>query len=330
VTIRENPFHIEIYDAGGRLLTETDHKSDNTTSFTPMLPFGYVRRAADFSRSYNAAFTLAPGEKIFGCGESFTRLDKRGQKLVLWTDDANGGNGETREKGTEPRKRKGELIATKQAIKVGKLRGGPWRDVEWHVTMPLLFIEYSFILRGGNSAPGPGANPDAAFESHGRRIRRPRRDHGNFRSFERPFPDGHRGWRKQVAIGLDISQGQEQLVGDGDVFGNAFVIHTHKQHAGFLMVRQIIGQSTNDLARLFRHISRPSFFALSPVRFQIVQESLKFCIGYQWRQELLTGGAAQVLAGGEPALFGNERRAGRGWELAMKRHVQLAILASAL
>ena len=90
VTIRESPFHIQICDASGRLLTETDHASDNTTSFTPILPFGYVRRAADYSRSYNAAFTLSPGEKIFGGGESFTRLDKRGQKLVLWTDDANG------------------------------------------------------------------------------------------------------------------------------------------------------------------------------------------------------------------------------------------------
>ena len=49
-----------------------------------------MRRAADYSRSLNAAFTLSPGEKIFGCGESFTGLDKRGQKLVLWTDDANG------------------------------------------------------------------------------------------------------------------------------------------------------------------------------------------------------------------------------------------------
>ena len=38
----------------------------------------------------DAAFLLSPGEKIFGCGESFTSLDKRGQKVVLWTDDANG------------------------------------------------------------------------------------------------------------------------------------------------------------------------------------------------------------------------------------------------
>ncbi|HEU5397002.1 MAG TPA: TIM-barrel domain-containing protein, partial [Verrucomicrobiae bacterium] len=90
VTIEENPFHLEIRDAQGRLLTRTDHADDNKSTFSPVLPFGFVRRAADYSRSYDAAFTLAPGEKIFGCGESFTGLDKRGQKLVLWTDDANG------------------------------------------------------------------------------------------------------------------------------------------------------------------------------------------------------------------------------------------------
>ncbi len=90
VTILENPWHIEFRDAQGNLLTRTDHDSDNASSFSPILPFSFVRRAADYSRSMNAAFMLSPGEKIFGGGESFTRLDKRGQKLVLWTDDANG------------------------------------------------------------------------------------------------------------------------------------------------------------------------------------------------------------------------------------------------
>ena len=90
VTILENPWHIEIRDATGKLLTQTDHASDNNTTFTPVMPFSFVRRAADYSRSMDAVFTLSPGEKIFGCGESFTGLDKRGQKIVLWTTDANG------------------------------------------------------------------------------------------------------------------------------------------------------------------------------------------------------------------------------------------------
>lgn len=90
VTIRENPWHIEFRDAQGRLLTQTDHSSDNAAQLEPVLPFSFIRRASDYSRSVAAVFSLAPGEKLFGCGESFTRLDKRGQKVVLWANDANG------------------------------------------------------------------------------------------------------------------------------------------------------------------------------------------------------------------------------------------------
>ena len=90
VTILENPWHIEFRDAQGRLLTKTNHPSDNVTQLDPVLPFSFIRRTSDYSRSIAAVFSLAPGEKLFGCGESFTRLDKRGQKMVLWANDANG------------------------------------------------------------------------------------------------------------------------------------------------------------------------------------------------------------------------------------------------
>jgi alpha-D-xyloside xylohydrolase len=90
VVITTKPWHVEVYDASGKLLTSTANHSDfRESTYTPVLPFSFVRRASDYSRSFNAAFTLSPDEKIFGCGESFTRLDKRGQKVVLWTDDAN-------------------------------------------------------------------------------------------------------------------------------------------------------------------------------------------------------------------------------------------------
>ncbi|MGD0382970.1 MAG: alpha-xylosidase [Thermoguttaceae bacterium] len=91
VTVLEKPWHIELRDPAGRLLTKTYHLSDRrTTIYAPILPFAFVRRSKDYSRSVAAAFTLSPGEKIFGCGESFTGLDKRGQKVVLSTDDASG------------------------------------------------------------------------------------------------------------------------------------------------------------------------------------------------------------------------------------------------
>ena len=96
VTVLEHPWHVELHDANGRLLTKTVHSQDHAdTSYTPVVPFSYVRRASDYSRSMSAAFSLSPGEKIFGCGESFTGFDKRGQKVVLWADDANGVQNET-------------------------------------------------------------------------------------------------------------------------------------------------------------------------------------------------------------------------------------------
>ncbi len=95
VIIRTKPWHIEFYDAKGKLLTKTFHRSDNDVTYTPVLPFMFVRRSADYSRSVNAAFTLSPGEKIFGLGENFKELNKRGQKVVLWTDDSNGVQNET-------------------------------------------------------------------------------------------------------------------------------------------------------------------------------------------------------------------------------------------
>lgn len=90
VTIFENPWKVMVRDAQGKILTQTRCKADGKASYTPTLPFAFVRRASDYSRSVAAVFSLSPDEKIFGCGESFTKLDKNGQKIVLWAHDPNG------------------------------------------------------------------------------------------------------------------------------------------------------------------------------------------------------------------------------------------------
>ncbi len=91
VEITNYPWHVKIYDAAGKLLTSTIHQDDvELSTYTPVLPFSFVRRASDYSRSFAAAFNLSPDEKIFGCGESYQSFNKRGQKVVLWVDDANG------------------------------------------------------------------------------------------------------------------------------------------------------------------------------------------------------------------------------------------------
>ncbi|HKW10890.1 MAG TPA: TIM-barrel domain-containing protein, partial [Gemmatimonadaceae bacterium] len=84
-----NPWHIELYDAAGSLLTRTQSLGD-PASFQPYTPFSFVRRARDVSHVSAATFELQHDEKIFGTGESFTRLDKRGQKLVMYLRDGQG------------------------------------------------------------------------------------------------------------------------------------------------------------------------------------------------------------------------------------------------
>ena len=87
--ILKEPWHLELLDASGRLLTRTQHLSD-FGSFAQPVPFSFIRRATDLSRHIAASFRLAPDEKLFGGGESFTRLDKRGQKVIAYTRDAMG------------------------------------------------------------------------------------------------------------------------------------------------------------------------------------------------------------------------------------------------
>jgi alpha-D-xyloside xylohydrolase len=84
-----DPWRVEFYDADGTLLTRTRGLGEPDTYAVPV-PVSWVRRASDFGRSTAAAFELSHDEKIFGTGESFTRLDKRGQKIDLFIRDAMG------------------------------------------------------------------------------------------------------------------------------------------------------------------------------------------------------------------------------------------------
>ena len=91
ITIRGVPWHIEIGDATGKLLTATDHADDNSTSSSRPSCHSRLCDARGIIRAVLMPCLRCPPEKkSFGYGESFTGLDKRGQKIVLWTDDANG------------------------------------------------------------------------------------------------------------------------------------------------------------------------------------------------------------------------------------------------
>jgi alpha-D-xyloside xylohydrolase len=90
IEIRKYPWRLVIKDAQGRILTQTRHNLDNDSSQVKLLPFSFIKRGSDNSRSVNPVFTLAPGERIYGCGESFTSLNKVGQKVHLSVTDPQG------------------------------------------------------------------------------------------------------------------------------------------------------------------------------------------------------------------------------------------------
>lgn len=91
VTLAYDPFRLIFKDKHGKVLTQTQHYTDTTCLVnTEPMPFSFVRSTSDMKQTLAASFTLSPQEKLFGCGESFTRLDKRGQKIDMWVKDAHG------------------------------------------------------------------------------------------------------------------------------------------------------------------------------------------------------------------------------------------------
>ena len=69
IEIQKYPWRIIIKDAKGKILTQTRHLIDNDSTQVKLLPFSFIKRGSDNSRSVNPVFSLAPGERIYCCGE---------------------------------------------------------------------------------------------------------------------------------------------------------------------------------------------------------------------------------------------------------------------
>lgn len=90
VVISKYPWRIIVKDANGKVLTQTRALVDNDSTQVKLLPFNFIKRGTDNSRSINPVWLLSPGERIYGCGESFTSLNKVGQKVNLYVTDPQG------------------------------------------------------------------------------------------------------------------------------------------------------------------------------------------------------------------------------------------------
>lgn len=90
VEIKRHPWRLVIKDRQGKVLTQTRSLIDNDSTQVKLLPFNFIKRGSDNSRSVNPVWLLSPGERIYGCGESFTSLNKAGQKVNLFVTDPQG------------------------------------------------------------------------------------------------------------------------------------------------------------------------------------------------------------------------------------------------
>jgi alpha-D-xyloside xylohydrolase len=88
VLLQKDFWKMEIQNPEGKPLIATQTRIGLQGMHAKALPFLFMRRHEDNARYISASFTLFPGERIYGCGESFTPLNKIGQKLVLFTSDA--------------------------------------------------------------------------------------------------------------------------------------------------------------------------------------------------------------------------------------------------
>lgn len=84
-----SPWHLRFTDAAGRTLVEQDRGHVDISGRLRTLPFGRSTKDGAVV-GYHESFAAPADEAFTGFGESFTPLDKRGQRPVMWNFDAFG------------------------------------------------------------------------------------------------------------------------------------------------------------------------------------------------------------------------------------------------
>ncbi|GII03506.1 TIM-barrel domain-containing protein [Planobispora takensis] len=84
-----SPWHLRFTDASGATVLEQDPGHTDISGRLRTLPFGRSLAGGEVA-GYHESFAAPADEAFAGFGESFTPLDKRGQRPVMWNFDAFG------------------------------------------------------------------------------------------------------------------------------------------------------------------------------------------------------------------------------------------------
>lgn len=85
VEVHSEPWNLRFLDKNDRVLLEEYGEGLKRTYF-PVFPLSFKKAGEDLHLV--ESFGLEPDEAIYGFGEKFTPLDKRGQAILLWNSDA--------------------------------------------------------------------------------------------------------------------------------------------------------------------------------------------------------------------------------------------------
>jgi alpha-D-xyloside xylohydrolase len=91
VTVTREPFRLTVKDAKSRTLFSTVQIEDRPSLLRghPM-PLAAIRNVEDLTYNWAFSYQGNPDDKFYGCGESFTPLNKKGQRVSLHCCDAYG------------------------------------------------------------------------------------------------------------------------------------------------------------------------------------------------------------------------------------------------
>jgi len=90
VKVQKSPWELAFFDKNRKLLCKENPTDLNVVGKIKVKPLGYMPGVCSGVKSVCETMLLASNEHLYGFGEKFTRLDKRGQHLVSWTYDAYG------------------------------------------------------------------------------------------------------------------------------------------------------------------------------------------------------------------------------------------------
>jgi len=87
-----DPWGLRFKDRRGTVVLEQSGPEFNVTETLMAPPFGFSDLGSQ--RVFHDSFACQPDEHFYGFGEKFTSIDKRGQRLEMWNQDARGVNTE--------------------------------------------------------------------------------------------------------------------------------------------------------------------------------------------------------------------------------------------